>query len=161
MQAKRSETDIPEGDLSLLVLQSESAAEPQTGRRVGEVDDGVSIKPDLNAWSLAADHISVPGTCDGWNIGSGVASDETSGAVGWVVVADIEFVGVECGVGGVVCSAEKNAAVASGRQPKFTAELEVVEIVGCEQEVGVAGIGGDLAIFDLPAAVWGLLPAEE
>lgn len=78
-----------------------------------------------------------------------------------MVVADIEFVGVDGGVCGVVCSAEENAAVASGRQQKLTAEFEVVEVVGCEQEAGGTGIGGDLAVVDLPAAVWGLLPAEE
>ena len=76
-------------------------------------------------------------------------------------VADIEFVGVDGWVGGVVGRAEENAAIASGRQTEFAAEFEVVEIVGCEQEAGGTGISCDLAVVDLPVAVWGLLPAEK
>lgn len=161
MKSEGANADVFEGDSAFVFLQPEFPGEPESGSLVGEVDDGFFVEPDLNAWAFAADAEVMPVAFDGGDIGGGESSDEAAGPMCGVAVADVEFVGIERWVGGVIGGAKEDAAVSTWCEVEGAAEFEVIEVEGSGEQAFFAAVGGDFAVFHFPIGALGNLPAKE
>ena len=126
-----------------------------------EVHDLLVVKPDLNARSLADDSETMPRAFDGRDVLSNMSSYQAAGLVRRMAVADVQLIGVRCGIGCIQSSSQKESAIAAGGQMKVAAKFVIIQIEGSQQEALFSTVDNNRIVFHMPVRNRRNVPAKE